>query len=243
MKRAHKIDFARKKNGGGSNWGAGLDYLLKDCWGELDRLVEDNYYGRHNAELISCLFLRIFSALEKAMIEMKDVAGWLKKAETIKNLGKNSKTLRDKTIFIDSVTQFLRETTKKGSIAPCAVSKKVVRPQKQIKGLVAWKGFGKISGIVRIILNENDFPKFKKGEILVTDETDPNFLPVMKKAKAIITDNGGILCHAAIVAREMKKPCVVGTKVATKVLKDGDLVEINLNNGKTKILERKQKAG
>ena len=60
----------------------------------------------------------------------------------------------------------------------------------------------------------------------------------MKKAAAIITDKGGVLSHAAIVAREMKKPCIIGTKVATEVLHDGDLVEVDADNGIVKILEK-----
>ena len=84
-------------------------------------------------------------------------------------------------------------------------------------------------------MDKKDFSKFKKGEILVTDETDASFLPLMKKAKAFITDEGGILCHAAIVAREMKKPCVVGTKIASRVLKTGDVVEISID-GTVRIL-------
>jgi pyruvate,water dikinase len=60
----------------------------------------------------------------------------------------------------------------------------------------------------------------------------------MKKATAFVTDAGGILSHAAIVAREMKKPCIIGTGVATKVLKDGDLVEVDANKGVVKIIKR-----
>ena len=54
---------------------------------------------------------------------------------------------------------------------------------------------------------------------------------LMKKAAAFVTDGGGILCHAAIMARELKKPCVIGTKIATQVLKDGDLVEVDADKG------------
>jgi len=61
--------------------------------------------------------------------------------------------------------------------------------------------------------------------------TSPEFLPAMKKAKAIITDEGGVTCHAAIVSRELNIPCVIGTKVATKSLKDGDLVEVDTHQG------------
>ena len=80
--------------------------------------------------------------------------------------------------------------------------------------------------------------KVKKGDIMVATMTFPNFISVMEKAAAFITDEGGILCHAAIVAREMKKPCIIGTKIATQVLKDGDRVEVDANKGIVKILSR-----
>ena len=59
----------------------------------------------------------------------------------------------------------------------------------------------------------------------------------MKKAGAFVTNEGGITCHAAIVAREMKKPCIIGTKIATKVLKDGDLVEVDAENGVVRVIK------
>ena len=90
---------------------------------------------------------------------------------------------------------------------------------------------GNVKGTVRRIdiLDEN--ATFEQGDILVTKMTDPDFLPIMKKAAAIVTDSGGSLCHAAIVARELKIPCVVGTEVATKVFKDGDIVEVDAEKG------------
>ena len=68
--------------------------------------------------------------------------------------------------------------------------------------------------------------------------TTPDYLPNMKKALAFVTDEGGITCHAAIVAREMRKPCIIGTKVATRVLKSGDLVEVDAEKGIVTILEK-----
>ena len=94
-----------------------------------------------------------------------------------------------------------------------------------IKGKVAYST-GKVVGKVKIIkdpLKES----FHSGEILVTSMTRIDFVPLMKKAKAIITDEGGISCHAAIVSRELKVPCVIGTKNATRILKDGDNIEID----------------
>lgn len=105
-----------------------------------------------------------------------------------------------------------------------------------IKGSVGNKG--KLTGKVRIVLSTKDFPAFQEGEILVTSMTRPEYLPLMKKASAFITDEGGITCHAAIVARELNKPCIIGTKIATQVLKDGDLVEVDANEGVVRIVEQ-----
>jgi phosphohistidine swiveling domain-containing protein len=108
---------------------------------------------------------------------------------------------------------------------------------KEIKGELAYSG--KVRGEVSLVLSAEDFKKFKPGEILVTRVTDPSYVPIMKVAKAVITDVGGITCHAAIVSRELKKPCLIGTKIATQVLKDGDLVEVDADKGIVKILNKK----
>ncbi len=95
---------------------------------------------------------------------------------------------------------------------------------------------GKVTGTVRICFSSSEAQqKVHPGDILVTSMTSPDFLPAMKQAAAIVTDEGGITCHAAIVSRELGIPCLVGTKIATKVLKDGDMVEVNANHGVVKI--------
>ena len=71
----------------------------------------------------------------------------------------------------------------------------------------------------------------KEGEILITTMTMPTYISAIKIAGAVVTDEGGSLCHAAITARELKKPCIIGTKHATKVFKDGDMVEVDANTG------------
>lgn len=92
-------------------------------------------------------------------------------------------------------------------------------------------------GKVRIIHTVNDAKKLLPGEILVASMTDPRFLFAMKKAAGIITDEGGITCHAAIVSRELKIPCIVGTKIATQLLKDRNMVELDTKNGVIKKIE------
>jgi phosphohistidine swiveling domain-containing protein len=108
--------------------------------------------------------------------------------------------------------------------------------EKQIIGFIANRGF--VKGTVRIIYHQGEFQKFKDGEILVTTMTHPEFLQIMKKAKAIVTDEGGITCHAAIVSRELSIPCIIGTKNATRILKDGDLVEVDAERGVVRLLKK-----
>ena len=107
-----------------------------------------------------------------------------------------------------------------------------------LKGTTAHPGI--VKGIVRIINTPDQMSKISQGEVMVAHTTFPSLVPAMKKAAAIVTDDGGITCHAAIVARELKTPCVVGTKVATKDLKDGDRVEVDADNGIVKIIKNKK---
>lgn len=107
-----------------------------------------------------------------------------------------------------------------------------VKETDTVKGQTAMRG--DVKGRVRIIMKKENIRNIQQGEILVTAMTTPDYLPAMHKAAAIITDEGGITCHAAIVARELKKPCIIGTKIATKVLKDGDLVEVDAEKGLVK---------
>ncbi len=109
------------------------------------------------------------------------------------------------------------------------VEREEVADVSELKGQCAQPG--KAKGAVKLILSQKDLPKMKEGDILVSNATDPNMLQAMKKAAAIVTNTGGITCHAAIVSRELGKPCVIGTKIATEVLKDGDLVEVNAGAG------------
>lgn len=98
---------------------------------------------------------------------------------------------------------------------------------------------GIAQGRVRIVtIDEVAGTNLSSDEILVCSMTTPEYLPLMLQAAAIVTDQGGILSHAAIIARELKKPCVVGTKKATLVLHDGDLVEVDAEKGKITILNR-----
>jgi len=99
----------------------------------------------------------------------------------------------------------------------------------EVSGVVAMPG--KVVGKVRVVLDPSKAKDFHSGEILVAFMTRPDYVPLMKKAGAIITNEGGITSHAAIVARELKIPCIIGTKHATQVFKDGDMVEVDADRG------------
>ncbi len=98
-----------------------------------------------------------------------------------------------------------------------------------VTGNVANKGYAK--GIARILMRVDDIPKVQIGDIIVSPMTTPNYITAMGKAVAFVTDEGGVLCHAAIVSREMNKPCIVGTGNATQVFKDGDIIELDTEKG------------
>ena len=111
--------------------------------------------------------------------------------------------------------------------------------ESMIHGVVASVGPSfHFRGTAKVVLTIDEIDKIEDGDILVTTMTSPDFVIGMKKAGAIITDVGGILSHAAIVSRELKKPCIVGTQVATKVIRDGDVVEIHSGRGTVKVVKR-----
>lgn len=117
-----------------------------------------------------------------------------------------------------------------------------------LKGISASPGIG--SGVVKILKSPKEIDKIKTGDVLVAPMTSPDYVPAMKKASAIVTNEGGMTSHAAIVSREMGIPCVVGTKTGTKTLNEGDIVTVNGSTGeiymggmskesKSKVLEAK----
>lgn len=106
-----------------------------------------------------------------------------------------------------------------------------INQQKTVKGQTVFSG--KVRGIVQQG-TAYTFKGFKPGRVLVTGMTVPEVTPKIMKARAIVTDEGGITCHAAIIAREFKIPTVIGTKIATQVFKDGDRVEVDAIKGVVK---------
>ncbi len=98
-----------------------------------------------------------------------------------------------------------------------------------LQGTIAVKG--KVQGRVCLILKKADLAHIKAGDILISYATSPDYVPAMKQCAAVVTDEGGVVCHAAIVCRELGIPCIVGTKSATQVFKNGDLVDVDAERG------------
>ena len=119
---------------------------------------------------------------------------------------------------------------------PITTLKKERKEAQKLKGDVILEGLnaspGVASGPVKIVKDISEINKIKEGDILVTRMTDPDYVVGMKKASAIVTDEGGMTVHAAIVSRELGIPCVVGTEKATQVLKENEIITVDGSNGK-----------
>ena len=137
---------------------------------------------------------------------------------------------RSKEVFyiLKSPTKYLALNEKYGKKLSDYLKKLISRKEK-LRGRVAFSGL--VKGRVKIIRNKSDFGKMKKGDILVAPNTRPEYVPVMKIAGAIISEEGGLTCHAAIVSRELKVPAIVGVQGAIAALKDGDLIEVDAEKG------------
>ncbi|MFH1890430.1 MAG: PEP-utilizing enzyme [Candidatus Kuenenbacteria bacterium] len=183
------------------------------------------------------LFLKEFSKRRKVGFDDLHYYNYHKLLELIQNNRKLSKLELKKRfnhfLFLhlakkNSLEYFSGQTVKK-FIKPyldISVDKNI----KEIKGLVVSRGKN-VKAEVRILTSSKEVYKMKNGEILVASMTSPDYITAIKKASAIVTDEGGMTCHAAIVSRELEIPCIVGTKIATRILEDGDLVEVNANHG------------
>ena len=105
-----------------------------------------------------------------------------------------------------------------------------------------WEGSsaypGKVVGVAKVIESPKDMVKFNKGDIVISVSTSPVLTPMLSNARAIVSDEGGIMTHAAIISREMKIPAVVGVGDASKFIKDGDLVEVDADKGLVKIITK-----
>ncbi len=160
-----------------------------------------------------------------------DEIDYIPDMEILKQRRKNSLMVQGKEKYIGNLKSF-------GQLHPefvFASDDLEIKNITEVKGQIAQKG--KVTGRVKIVRRRDQVGEVKEGDIIVSPMTTPDFLPAMKVAAAFVTDEGGITCHAAIVAREMKKPCIIGTKIATKTFKDGDMIEVDADKGVVRIIE------
>jgi len=207
------IERMRLKGG----W-AGSDYLYLQLYKEISNrsnIILDDLYTVYGIDEVIEAIKKHKPNLDKQEKERrkKQYILWLKNGKLNFISGNKAKLIIDK-----ELKQVMKKETHAG-----------------LKGQVASLGFAKgkvhvvIPGDISIL--DYEMKQFEQGEILVTPMTQPNMVPIMKKAAGIVTDEGGLTSHAAIIAREFKIPCVVGCEIATKILKNGDIVEVDAKKG------------
>ncbi len=195
-----------------------LTYLTKPLYLEVARRLGISY-----SELKECRDEEIITYLKKGKYFPKKLIR--KRLQLSCMIGINGKV-------------YVYEGEKAALVEKIVVKRRKSQRPSRLTGTPASTG-RKIRGRVRICLSSKDAGQLLAGEILVAPATSADFVPAMRKARAIITEFGGLTSHAAIVSRELGIPCIVGTKVATQVLKDGDLVEVDAERGIVRRLKEK----
>jgi phosphoenolpyruvate synthase/pyruvate phosphate dikinase len=193
---------------------------IEDLFADSDLYVRESLQARYNlsSELAGVVLASEFTEIPDSEVLKRRLESYL--------------LIDGQEVFKGSLTEF-EKTNKNFSFTHESTN---IEDTEALSGQVAFQGYAK--GAVRIVRKQADIKNVEVGAILVSPMTTPDFLPAMKKASAFVTDEGGITCHAAIVAREMKKPCIIGTKIATQVLKDGDEIEVDAEQGIVKIIKR-----
>ncbi len=207
-------------------------FELKNCWSGAEFLALNMF--EYFAECAGCSVDEFVGAYHSEDIEKlidkneklspEEIAG--RKNDFVCHLFNNAITIKTSDDAAPHIAHLLGKESIKTSLPGLGVSK------------------GNVTGRARIVRVSNlqDFIKdldiFKQGDILVTTMTSPNMVVLMKKASAIVTDEGGICSHAAVVSRELGIPCVVGTKNATRSIQTGDTISLNGTTGDVRIIER-----
>lgn len=196
-------------------------------WGRWTLLKE--IAKRLNVELDDLVMLipgEIIEAIRGAKIDIAEIAAKRRKGfASIWEDGKVSVLFGEDATFLQVEINRMHRL----SDSPCSFQN-----DDFVSGTIANHGLAQ--GRVIILRNYRDTYKVQKGDIIVASMTTPDFVSAMEKAAAFVTDEGGITCHAAILSREFGVPCIIGTVNGTQVLQDGQLVEVDANQGIVKIL-------
>ncbi len=189
-----------------------------------------SYLLKEIAERLKINFSLIYYALPNELIELLG---------NKKNISNSLLESRKKDSFLISrngESKFLNKDERKKWLPYIEVKKEkddAKKIKKEVRGMVAYRG--EVEAEASIILTSRHIGDMKKGSVLITPMTSVDFVPAMRLASAIVTDLGGITSHAAIISRELKIPCVVGTKKATKIFKHGDRVKVDGSKGIVKL--------
>lgn len=204
---------------------------VPNFWDETFIYLVHHLMGLFN-EIASRLSVKYHQLIE---MRVREIRGFLEKNQKASYDFKKelARRFKDSALILENgkITFLVGQKLKKYYEKEKRAWKKEARALKirELRGQAASPG--KAKGKVSVVYSVNDIAKVKKGDVLVANATTPMHVPAMEKAVAIIADEGGLLSHAAIVSREMGIPCVVGVKIATKVLRDGNLVEVDATAG------------
>ncbi len=198
-------------------------------------------YMAETTGLLTYYFLPKFDEIRKALNLQDDEHIWLSPEEMIAGLEnpaafvKPNIALRRKKVGV--ILEKGRHKVLAGDEVDAILSQLLETKTYRfpLHGTTACKG--RAAGNARIVFNLDDSKKVKQGDILVSPETTPEFIAAMKRAAAIVTERGGMTSHAAIVAREMGVPCIVGVEGATVAIKDGQRIEVDAEKGEVRLLE------
>lgn len=222
-----------------------VDYLPPDKLKTLLPYFEDGRkYSEHIYSRSESFFRKLAELIAKkesvghkalTCLNQTELKKYLKNRK-LPNLKILKARYRGSILYFDRTKLLTENSIKAISALEKAIVKENLKHNKTLRGIAAYPGI--VKGIAKVIPDPHHYKNFNQGDILVTGMTRPEFLPLINKCSAIITDSGGILSHAAITAREMKKPCIIGTKIATKILKDGDIIDVDANKGIVKIIKK-----
>lgn len=208
--------------------------LLKNCWGGTSYFLLPFFSYLAERAGVSVGDAILFTTISE-IVQIIKTGKWISPEELVKRKSAYFFYFKDGKVMLYSGDDARRM---KKEIFDPTHSQEI----KEFKGTIANKGI--VRGKVKIIKVDSlkDIqkvaPELTKEHILVTGMTNPTMMILVRKVAGIITDEGGMACHAAIISREFNLPCIVGCRIATQVLHDGDLIELNADTGTVQILER-----
>ncbi|MFA6466947.1 MAG: PEP-utilizing enzyme [Patescibacteria group bacterium] len=198
---------------------------------KLDLIKEKNYklVARvrneiNDLQILDDFLKKYYKKIDLTLLNSKEISKYL----ASKKLPNQNILLERKNEYLLAMTNLKTKTIKRQVIQKTLtkyLASENLANVSELKGIITYSK--KVAGPAKIVLKKEQLSKIKSGDILITIMTNPEFIPSLKKVAGIVTDYGGLTCHASIISREMKIPCIVATKHATAIFKDGDLIEID----------------